>query len=230
MATRVRMPSISYIVARSYPGNVIGYKNRLPWHLKSDLKRFRQLTTGHAIIMGRATYDSIGRPLPNRTNIVISNRTNPANANDINVIDDTILYWANTKEDALFVANLVSILRKTGDVFIIGGQTVFSLYGDIVNRVYLTQVFADVPGDAFFDMDFPTSDWKCTYEEDWPKNYSDDDHPFRFSIYVRKKYKYRYELLSHFFTEQADKLKWLKNQVPGAQKIIEAYVQENLQL
>ena len=57
MAGRVRLPSISFIVARSYPGNVIGYKNKLPWRIKSDLKRFRRITNGHAIIMGRSTFE-----------------------------------------------------------------------------------------------------------------------------------------------------------------------------
>jgi dihydrofolate reductase len=230
MAKLVRMPSISYIVARSYPGNVIGLEGKLPWRLKTDLVRFRQLTTGHAVIMGRSTYDSIGRALPNRTNIVISNRIAPTNAYNINLINETILYWTNTKEDALFVADLISILRKGGDVFIIGGQTMYSLYGDIVNRVYLTQVFADVNGDAHFNMDFSSPDWRCTYEEDRPKSYTGDEHPFRFSTYERKKYKYRYELLSTFLTGQDKKIEWIKKQVPGGEKIIEEYVQENLEL
>ena len=230
MATRVRMPSISYIVARSYPGNVIGYKNKVPWHLKTDLTRFRQLTTGHAVIMGRSTYEFIGRPLPNRTNIVISNRVVPTNAYNINIINETILYWTNTKEDALFIADLISILRKAGDVFIIGGQTMYSLYGDIVNKVYLTQVFADVPGDVFFERDFSTPEWKYTHEDDRPKNHTGDDYPFRFSTYVRKKQKYRYEVLTRFLTEQKEKLEWLKEQVPGAEKTINEYVQENLEL
>jgi dihydrofolate reductase len=224
------MPSISYIVARSYPGNVIGRAGKLPWRLKTDLARFRELTTGHAVIMGRSTYDSIGRPLPNRTNIVISNRVAPTNTYNINLINETILYWTNTKEDALFVADLISILRKAGDVFIIGGQTMYSLYGSIVNKVYLTQVFADVDGDVHFDMNLSSSEWRCTYEEDRPKSYAGDEYPFRFSTYERKKYKYRYELLSTFLTERREKLEWMKKTVPGVEKIIQEYVQENLEL
>jgi dihydrofolate reductase len=66
------LPSISYVVARSVPGYVIGTENRLPWRLHSDLKRFKEITYGHPIIMGRKTHLSIGRPLPGRTNIVLS--------------------------------------------------------------------------------------------------------------------------------------------------------------
>jgi dihydrofolate reductase len=180
--------------------------------------------------MGRSTYESIGHPLPDRTNIVVSSRIASTNAYNLDIINKTILYWTNTKEDALFVADLISILRKAGDVFIIGGQTMYSLYGDIVNKVYLTQVFAEVPGDVFFEMEFSTPEWKCIHEDDRPKNYTGDDYPFRFSTYERKKQKYRYEVLTRFLTEQREKLGWLKRQMPGGEKIIDEYIQENLEL
>src|SRR5277367_244237 len=140
MSNRVRLPSISFIVARSYPGNVIGYKNRLPWHLKSDLRRFRQITTGHAIILGRATFDSIGRVLPNRTNVVLSKNPRHANVEGLAIDEETNLYWTSTREDALHYADLVSIIRGKHDIFIIGGQTMYTLFHDLVNKVYLTQV------------------------------------------------------------------------------------------
>ncbi|MGI9464727.1 MAG: dihydrofolate reductase, partial [Aestuariivirgaceae bacterium] len=92
---RVTMPSISFIVARSYPGNVIGCENELPWSLKTDLKNFRTITTGHVVVMGRKTLESIGKPLPNRTNVVLS-REESKKSNGV--------YWAGNVEDALFIA------------------------------------------------------------------------------------------------------------------------------
>src|SRR5208337_621034 len=103
MASRVRLPSISLIVARSYPGNVIGYKNKLPWHLNSDLRRFREITIGHVVIMGRNTFNSIGRPLPNRTNIVLTRDTSFVNSLSINFGEETQLCWSNTFEDSLLI-------------------------------------------------------------------------------------------------------------------------------
>src|SRR5882724_3180559 len=128
MSNRARMPSISFIVARSSPGNVIGYENKLPWHLKSDLKRFREITTGHVVIMGRATFESIGRPLPNRTNIVLSRNPALTNSGGINFDEGTQLTWTNTFEDALLTADIISICRQKSDIFVIGGEAMYKLF------------------------------------------------------------------------------------------------------
>lgn len=88
------LPSISYVVARSVPGYVIGNENRLPWHLKTDLKRFKQITIGHPIIMGRKTHLSIGRPLPGRVNIVLSRKADKNVENDFWQRAETATVWA----------------------------------------------------------------------------------------------------------------------------------------
>eukprot|EP01035_Chromulina_nebulosa_P065198 gene65198-89207_t len=75
------MPSIASVVARSYPDHIIRIDNSLPWHLKTDLRLFKQRTQGHAVIMGRKTFESIGKPLPNRTNIILS-RSEPEYCSD----------------------------------------------------------------------------------------------------------------------------------------------------
>src|SRR5208283_5180300 len=134
MASRVRLPSISLIVARSYPGNVIGYQNKLPWHIKSDLKRFKSITSGHVIIMGRSTFDSIGRVLPERTNIVMSATPRPSIGPSFQADETTQLFWTNRREDALFLADVISIWRKVDDIFVIGGEKMYTLFDDLVNR------------------------------------------------------------------------------------------------
>jgi dihydrofolate reductase len=229
MAKRVKMPSVSYIVARSYPGNVIGYKNKLPWHISSDLKNFRKMTSGHAVIMGRSTFESIGRALPNRANIVMSKTPPLLNITNLAFDNQTQLYWTGEKEDALFAADILSIIRGNDDIFIIGGQTMYELFGPIVNKVYLTQVFADVTGDAHFAMEFNNEEWRCRSEEEHGKNYEGDEYPYRFSIYERKIKIHRYKLLAQIFGNQSEKIKWIESQVQLDKKIIENYVQENLE-
>jgi dihydrofolate reductase len=230
-SSRVRLPSISFIVARSYPGNVIGYKGKLPWHISSDLKRFRKITTGHAIIMGRTTFDSIGRALPNRTNIVMSKKPRLSNSPSF-AFDELIqLYWTATREDALFVADIISIMREVDDVFVVGGQTMYELFSDIVNRVYLTEVFADVQGDTFFMAKFPIKQWKCLDEQDYSSRaYEGDQFGHRFSIYERRDRKFRYKFLTNFYTDQTDKLAWIDKQLKLNDKKILSYIQEHLEI
>ena len=96
MSNRAKMPSISTIVARSHPGNVIGYQNKLPWRQKSDLKRFRAITIGHVVIMGSNTFNSIGRPLPGRTNIVLTRDSSLSGGDTIQLDGDTQLRWSNS--------------------------------------------------------------------------------------------------------------------------------------
>jgi len=230
MASRVRLPSISLIVARSYPGNVIGYKNKLPWHIKSDLRRFRIITTGHAVIMGRATFDSIGRALSNRTNIVMSTNAILSNQDVIDVDGETQLYWANNRENALFVADISSILRDVDDIFIIGGERMYELFDELVNRVFLTEVFDDFEGDSFFKKKFRSKEWKYLVEEDHSKNYAGDDHNYRFTMLERRERRYRHQYLTQFYTEQADKIEWMKRNIPLNAKIVQSYIQNHLDL
>jgi len=116
--------------------NALGKDNKLLWHLPNDLKRFKKLTTGHDIIMGRKTYESIGRPLPNRTNIIITRNK-----------DYEVPYGC------LIVGNLDEALdaaRKDESPFIIGGAQIYNLALPIVDKIELTQVHHDFEADVFF--------------------------------------------------------------------------------
>lgn len=130
---------ISLIFARS-ENNVIGVDNDLPWRLSGDLRRFKRLTTGHGIIMGRKTYESIGRPLPNRRNVVIT-RNQVWKASGVEVV--------HSLEEAL------SLIGETEELFIIGGATLYeaALAENMVDKVYETLVHADVDGDTFLEID-----------------------------------------------------------------------------
>ena len=230
MPSRVRLPSISFIVARSYPGDVIGYKNRLPWHLKSDLKRFREITSDHVIIMGRSTFESIGRALPRRTSVVMS-RSNIYRNDSGSIIDsETNLYFTDSFVDALFYSDIVSILRERKNIFVIGGSMLYELFDEYVNKVYLTQVFGDFEGDAYFRTKFPSPVWRVIEEEDFPKNHIGDDFSYRFSIHERRDRRNRYEVLAKFFTDRQYKDQWLADKIKERPSVIDGYVQENLDL
>ncbi|MNC36758.1 Dihydrofolate reductase [compost metagenome] len=113
----------------------IGREGRLPWRLPADLARFRRMTTGHAVLMGRKTWDSIGHPLPERTNIVLSRNPAPADAHGA--------LWASSPEQGLELAG-------DGEVFIIGGAQIYSLFLPRADRLLLTQLHHQFPADAFF--------------------------------------------------------------------------------
>ena len=138
---------ISIIVATAENG-VIGKDNQLLWRLSADLKQFRILTTGHSIIMGRKTFESIGKPLPNRTNIVISRQSNYD-------FPEGILK-ANSLEKAIEMAQNAA---GSEEIFIIGGGNVYKQALDITDKIYLTEVKANIEGDAFFP-ELNEKDWK----------------------------------------------------------------------
>jgi dihydrofolate reductase len=114
---------------------VIGVNNTLPWHLSEDLKHFKSLTTGHTIIMGRKTYESIGRPLPNRRNIVISRNSNTS-YEGVEVV--------HSLEDAF------SISTNDKEVFVIGGSNIYEQALSFVDQLYITEIKKSFIGDAFF--------------------------------------------------------------------------------
>ncbi|MCX7181727.1 MAG: dihydrofolate reductase [Candidatus Methylopumilus sp.] len=128
------MPKLSIIVAMS-SNRVIGVNNSLPWHLSEDLKHFKTLTTGHTIIMGRKTYESIGKPLPNRRNIVISRNLN-AFYGGVEVV--------HSLEDAF------STSSNDEEVFIIGGSNIYEQSLHLVEHLYITEIKKAFEGDAFF--------------------------------------------------------------------------------
>jgi dihydrofolate reductase len=134
--------TISIIVATARNG-VIGKNNQLPWHLPQDLKYFREKTTGKPVIMGRKTFESIGKPLPNRTNIVIT-RNHDWSREGVMVVHDL--------EAAIQVAgNLHNTENQSElEVMIIGGAEIYKSALAIADRVYLTYIDKDVDGDAWF--------------------------------------------------------------------------------
>ncbi len=129
---------ISIIVATAQ-NNVIGKDNQLLWKLSADMKQFKFLTTGHSVIMGRKTFESIARALPNRTNIVISRQHNFD-------LPEGVLQ-ANSLENAIEMAQ-----NEAGseEIFIIGGGNIYKQSLHITDKIYLTEVKASLEGDAFF--------------------------------------------------------------------------------
>ena len=132
---------MSLIVARADNG-VIGVDNQLPWHLPCDLKYFKQVTMGKPVVMGRKTFESIGRPLPGRTNVVIT-RNSAWSAPGVRVV--------GSLADALKLATAQAGLDGADEVMIIGGATLYREAIEQVDRMYVTQVHASPDGDAFFE-------------------------------------------------------------------------------
>lgn len=128
------MNNISLIVAVS-SNHVIGKNNTLPWHLPEDLKRFRALTTGHCIIMGRKTYESLGRLLPDRTTVIVTRNPNFQ-------VEGAIVVHS--------LADAVEVCENDTEAFIIGGAELYQQGLQYAHKLYLTQVDATVEGDAFF--------------------------------------------------------------------------------
>ena len=157
---------LSLIVAVSRNG-VIGLNNQLPWHLPEDLKYFKSVTTGKPIVMGRKTYDSIGRPLPGRTNIVIT-RDASWSAPGVEV--------AQTLETALELGATACDAAGAEEIMVIGGEQIYRMTLPVADRLYLTQVDAEVEGDAYF----PEVDSACWTQVDELLPEKTDTHPYRF--------------------------------------------------
>jgi dihydrofolate reductase len=160
---------ISLIVAVDQKGG-IGKNNQLPWHLSSDLKRFKSITMGHHLVMGRKTYETIGKPLPGRTMIVVTK--NPSYHPGGCII-------ANSIEQALKVAEA----NNEDEVFIIGGGEIFTQSIDIANKIYLTTVHAVTNADVFFPKITDPS-WKISWSEEINKDIN-DEHGSDYKIMVR---------------------------------------------
>jgi len=106
----------------------------------------------------------------------------------------------------------------------------YDLFERFVNQVYLTEVFADVRGDSFFNMKFPNRQWRTIQEDDFSKNDGIDDYGYRFSVKNRIDRKYRYKFVSDFLTELDFRNEWIKNNISNSRTIIDKYVSENLVL
>lgn len=161
---------ISFIVAKS-ENNVIGVDNKLPWHLKADLQNFKKITMGHHILMGRKTFESIGKALPGRMSLVISN-TPKAN-------EESVLWFTS-----LFRAIKQAERNGESELFIIGGEKVFKAALSLCDRIYLSEVKGEVKGDAYFPQ-LSQKNWKIVSEIQFKKD-DNNDHDFTFSILDRK--------------------------------------------
>ncbi len=159
---------ISLIVAAS-TNNVIGAAGKLPWRLSEDLKRFKALTMGKPIVMGRKTFESIGRPLPGRQNIVITRQAGFA-ADGCDVVD--------SPESAISAAN------DADEIMIIGGGHIYECFLPLAERMYLTRVHTEVSGDAFLPI-CSDSDWRessrTTFDAD-----ADNDYATTFCVLERR--------------------------------------------
>lgn len=159
---------LSIIVAKA-KNNVIGDNNKLIWNIPNDLKRFKNLTTGHTIIMGRKTFESLGRVLPNRFHIILSTdkfyKVNDENVQVINNIDELDKYIEDNEEH-----------------FVIGGAMIYKLLMPKCSKMYVTQLNKEFDGDALFP-DINENEWKIVKEEIGQKD--NNDFEYRFIDYMR---------------------------------------------
>lgn len=160
----------SMIVAMS-ENRVIGINNKLPWYLPNDLKYFKQVTMGKPIVMGRKTFESIGKPLPGRANIIITRNKDWA-AEGVKV--------SHSLEQAFELAQAVGEIDGKDELMIIGGDQIYKSCLACVDRIYLTQVHAHVEGDAWFpDVDW--SQWQEIGREDFS---AEGPNPYDYSFIV----------------------------------------------
>ena len=157
------------IIAAASTNNVIGFDNKLIWNIPKDLKRFKELTQGHSVIMGRKTFESLSSPLPNRRNIVVT-RNKDYSPEGIEVFSSI--------EDAIYVC------KDDLQPFIIGGGEIYSQTINLVDKIELTRVYKDYQGDAFFP-DIPLDKFELASEL---VNYLDDDSNTKYSFltYIKK--------------------------------------------
>jgi dihydrofolate reductase len=159
------------LVAAVARGGVIGREGTLPWHLPEDMARFRELTIGHPVVMGRRTWDSLPvrfRPLPGRRNVVVTRNETWA---------------ADGAERAGSLGDALELLEDTPQGFVIGGAEVFAEALPLADELLLTEVDLDVEGDTFF----PSWDRHSFEETSRDSHVSSDGTPFSFVTYVRRK-------------------------------------------
>lgn len=151
---------VNLIVAYSQ-NRVIGINNKLPWNIPPDLKRFKQLTSGNVVVMGRKTYESIGRPLPNRKNIILTSNTNY-------IAPGCIVFNSH-----------LDILEKMGDIWVIGGEQIYKLFLPYVDKIEATIVDKYFRGDSYF----PKFENDFKLEKSLIMNY--EDLEYKYSTFIR---------------------------------------------
>jgi len=159
------------IIAAVAENGVVGRGGRLPWHLAADLRRFKQLTMGHTVIMGRKTWESIGRPLPGRQMVVVSRQDG---------------YRAEGVDVASNLDAAIDVATTAGDdeAFVIGGAEIYRLALPHADRLYLTRVHAKIEGDTVFP-EFDPGDWRLVESERRPADEA-NDFPICFERYERE--------------------------------------------
>lgn len=161
---------LSIIVAKA-SNNVIGKDNQLIWHISDDLKRFKKLTTGHTIIMGRKTFESLGRVLPNRHHIVLSKNQNMKIDNEnVEVISD--------------LSFLDKYIQDKDEHFVIGGAAIYKLLMPYAQKMYITEIEKDFEGDTIFP-EIDMNVWKIVDEENGPLD-EENDFKYKYVTYERK--------------------------------------------
>lgn len=160
---------LSILVAVAENG-VIGCRGALPWHLSADLRRFKRLTMGHTIVLGRKTWESIGRPLPGRRMVVVSRQAT---------------YRVNGARVVSSLPQAFEVARESGDQqpFVVGGAQIYHQALPLATRLYLTRVLADVTGDTHFPA-FSAVDWQLVESEPHEAD-ARNDHPYCFEVYQR---------------------------------------------
>ena len=143
-----RSPRVSIIVAMA-KNRVIGANNALPWHLSADLKRFKSLTMGHHIIMGRKTFESIGRVLPGRTSVIVTH-SHGLRVQDVMVVNDIESALAQCQGDT--------------EAFVIGGEKIFKAVLPLADRIYATEIEKNFEGDVYFPA-LDMQDWRMIERE-----------------------------------------------------------------
>ena len=160
-------PQVSLLVAMA-KNRVIGINNALPWHLPADLKHFKSLTMGHHMVMGRKTYESIGKPLPGRTSVVVTRNQNyaPPGVVVVNSLEEAILACGDDTE-----------------IFVIGGAELFHQAINFADRIYMTEIDADIAGDTYF-TEFDHSLWRETGRASHAPDES-NAYPYHFISYCK---------------------------------------------
>ncbi len=160
---------LSIVVAKA-KNNIIGKDNKLLWHLSDDLKRFRALTEGHTIIMGRKTFESLGKVLPNRKHIVFSN--NP----DFKVNDENV-------EVVHSLLQIQQYIESEEEAFVIGGAMIYNFLMPYVSKMYVTEIEKEFEGDAFFPR-IDDKKWKEISREKGPE---DGENNFEYNYVIYQK-------------------------------------------
>lgn len=160
------------LVAAMAKNRVIGKDGKMPWHLPAELQYFKRITLGKPVIMGRATYESVGRPLPGRTNIVLSRSYQHPYKDDQGVI------WVSSPRQAIEVAGNVE------ELMVIGGGHIYAEFLPLADKLYVSEIDLDTPGDTYFPDYHKQGEWQLVDSSEHP---ADDKNPHGFKALIYKR-------------------------------------------